>query len=128
MLIQPGRSVTTSKNGHVHVFPYQAYDAVGPPRTQDLVAQHSREAFDSGSAVMGVKGPSWLSSLKYIDIVCGSMIDYMHTVLLGVCRGLLYLWFDGQHHSEPWYIGGLQQAVDGRLTRIKPPSCITRTP
>jgi len=72
--------------------------------------------------------PSWLSSLKYIDIVCGSMIDYMHTVLLGVCRGLLYLWFDGQHRSEPWYRGGLQQAVDGRLTRIKPPSCITRTP
>ena len=112
----------------MHVFPYQAYDAVGPPRTQDLVAQHSREAFDSGSAVMGVKGPSWLSSLKYIDIVCGSMIDYMHTVLLGVCRGLLYLWFDGQHRSEPWYRGGLQQAVDGRLTSIKPPSCITRTP
>jgi len=77
---------------------------------------------------MGVKGPSWLSSLKYLDNVLGSMTDYMHTVLLGVCRGLLYLWFDGQHHSEPWYIGDLQQAVDSRLTSIKQPSCITRTP
>lgn len=126
--LQPGKSIKTSKSGHVHVFPYQASDPTGPPRTQKLVAEYSRKALDSGSAVMGVKGPSWLSCLQYFDVVRGSMIDYMHTVLLGVCRGLLNLWFDSQHHSEPWYIGGMQKEVDSRLASIKPPSSITRTP
>ena len=52
----------------------------------------------------------------------------MHTVLLAVSRGLLFLWFDNQHQREPWYLGQQQKEVDHRLTDIKPPSCIFRTP
>ena len=107
----------TGRNGHVHVFPYSMSDLTGPPQTQELVVQHAQEAYKCKSAVMGVKGPSWLSSLMYFNLVRGSIIDYMHTVLLGVCRVLLYLWFD---HSEAWYIGNRQEVVNSRL--IKPPS------
>ena len=49
--LQRGKSNKTSKNGHVHVFPYQASNPTWPQRTQNLVAEHSREALDCGSAV-----------------------------------------------------------------------------
>ena len=39
----------------------------------------------------GVKGLSWLSTLPYFDTIRGFSVDYMHCVLLGVCRQLLKL-------------------------------------
>lgn len=40
----------------------------------------------------GVKGPSWLSTIPYYDQINGMSVDYMHCVLLGVCRLTLRLW------------------------------------
>ncbi len=60
--LQPGKTVKTSNNGHVQVFPCQTSDPAGTSRTQNLVAEHSRKALACGSAVMGVKGPSCLST------------------------------------------------------------------
>ena len=36
--------------------------------------------------VCGVKGPSWLSVIPSFDLIEGVSVDYMHCVLLGVCR------------------------------------------
>ncbi len=98
--LQTGKTVKTSKRGHVHTFPYQALI-----RTLEQVVRNLREAVESGSVVNGVKGPSWLSYITYFNIVRGSLVDYMHTVLLGVCRGLLFLWLDNRHRQEAWYLG-----------------------
>jgi len=76
----------------------------------------------------GVKGPSWLSTIPTYDLVKGMSYDYMHCVLLGVCRLLIRLWFQSCHHGEVWYIGNQVQDVDCRLCSIRPPDEMKRTP
>lgn len=78
--------------------------------------------------VFGVKGPSWLCTVPGFDMIAGMSTDYMHCVLLGVCRQLLRLWLQSCHHKEPWYIGTKVVSIDERLCNIKPPNEIQRTP
>ena len=52
----------------------------------------------------------------------------MHGTLLGVVKMLVNLWFDKQHHDEPWYIGKWARELEKRYVSIKPPSCISRLP
>lgn len=42
--------------------------------------------------VFGVKGPSWLANIPQFDLIRGMSFDYMHCVLLVICRLLLRLW------------------------------------
>lgn len=44
-------SVSTSKKGHVHCYPYKTSDPIGPARTSEQVMQYAKEAMDSGSTV-----------------------------------------------------------------------------
>ena len=60
--------------------------------------------------------------------MAGMSVDYMHCILLGMCRLLLRLWFQPSHNKETWYIGNRLSDVDKRLCSIKPPSEIQRTP
>ena len=75
-----------------------------------------------------MKGPSWLCVIPGFDMIDGMSMDYMHCVLLGVCRLLLRLWLQSCHHKELWYIGNQLSVLDDRLCRIKPPNEIQRTP
>ena len=61
-------------------------------------------------------------------VIKGMSIDYMHCILLGICRLLLRLWVQSSYHQELWYIGNKINIVDKRLCSIKPPDEIQRTP
>ena len=52
------------------------------------------------------KGPTALALLPSFNLVKGIAVDYMHCILLGVCRLLLRLWLNTEHHQSLWYIGG----------------------
>lgn len=39
------------------------------------------------------------------DIVKGIVVDYMHTVLLGVVPALLNLWLSKENKDKPYFIG-----------------------
>ena len=65
-----------------------------------------------------MKGPSWLGTVPNFDIVRGVSCDYMHCVLLGVCRILLRFWHDSKHHKEIWYLGSVVKELDARLCSI----------
>lgn len=78
--------------------------------------------------VEGVKGPSWLAAIPHYDVICGTTVDYMHAILLGVCCQQLKLWLDSTYHKELWYLGNKFEVLDERLSNIKPPSEIKRTP
>ena len=78
--------------------------------------------------VYGIKGLSWLSIVPHFDIIQGTSIDYMHCVLLGVCRQLLKLWILSQYHKLPCYIGPKLHEIDDRLLLIRPPTEMQRTP
>ena len=73
----------------------------------------------------GVKGPSWLSTVADFDVMDSSSFDYMHCVLLNLCRCLLQLWFQSVNSSEIRYIGNSVQLVD---EKIRPPCEIQQTP
>ena len=78
--------------------------------------------------MFGVKGPSWLGTIPQFDIIKGMSFDYMHCVLLVVCRLLLRLWFNSSFHDELWYMGRSVKIVDEHLCSIRPPSEVQRTP
>ena len=68
------------------------------------------------------------AQLSNFDVVDGVAVDYMHGILLGVCKQLLKLWLDSKFSSEDWYCGSLIGLIDERLLSIKPPNSITRVP
>lgn len=78
--------------------------------------------------MLGIKGPSPVADLPNFDIINGMVPDYMHCVLLGVCRQIATLWFDSKSCHRPWYIGLNIAKVDGNLLEIKPPSTLSRVP
>ena len=75
-----------------------------------------------------MKGLSWLATVPTFDLIRGTSVDYMHCIPLGVCRLLLKLWLKSKHHSGLGYIGTRVSLIDNRLSLIKPPDEIQRTP
>lgn len=125
---QVGQTVKTAKKGgHVHAFPFDFDDPKGPKRTHEETLEESRQAAAQRKPVNGIKGPSWFGGLKHHDIIDGTGIDYMHCVLLGVCKRLPGLLFDSGETTD-YKITSRISEVDARLARIKPPNNISRVP
>ena len=124
----PGRTVKTSARGHMHVFPFNEANVKGEKRTSTGFMEDAKDAVNCGKPVNGVKGPCWLSALKYYDIIEGTAIDYMHCVLLGIVKMLLRLWFTKEHSSAPFNVSNHIKGVDQRLEQIKYPNDISRCP
>lgn len=77
----------------------------------------------------GVKHLSCMLAAIGVDLVHVFGIDYLHCVLLGVVRKQLDLLLNTTNKSEPFYITKKKQdALDKRLTSIKPPMEIGRKP
>ena len=126
--LQTGKRLKLDTGGTVHVYPYIPSNPTGPKRTEEETKMHTREAVSVAKAKSGVKGPSWLSTIPEYSIIDGNTIDYMHSVLLGVTKMLLGLWFDSQHSTELWYCGNKVDEADSKLLQIKPPIIISRLP
>ena len=126
--LQTGKRLKLDTGGTVHVYPYIPSNPTGPKRTEEETKMHAREAVSVAKAKCGVKGPSWLSTIPEYSIIDGNTIDYMHSVLLGVTKMLLGLWFDSQHSTELWYCGNKFEEADCKLLQIKPPINISRLP
>jgi len=52
-----------------------------------------------------VRGISIAFAFPGYDIVAGTTIDYMDTVLLGIMKQLLTLWFDKNYWTNAWFCG-----------------------
>ena len=126
--LNPGNNIKTGKRGHAHVYPFETNTSL---RTHEHTKDCAKQAKDSGQAVYGVKGLSWLSTLPTFDLVRGTMIDYMHAVCArksGVVCLLLNLWFSSKNSSKPWYLGKFRRSIDSSLLKIKPPNVVSRVP
>ncbi|XP_070554078.1 uncharacterized protein [Ptychodera flava] len=91
--LQPGKTHTTTKKGHVHIFPYDTENPLGVLRTADESFESAIQAEATGQTVKGIKGPSFLMACKYYDYVKSTSIDYMHMALMGIAKRLHTLWF-----------------------------------
>lgn len=126
--LQPGETYKTSQRGHVHVFPFNKDCPEGQLRTHEETVQDSLTALSTNTTSHGIKGPTFLQSLTYYNLVKGVCIDYMHGVLLGVVRLLMTLWFSSQKKDGYGSISNMVDLVDLRLRHIKPPNTISRVP
>ena len=67
-------------------------------------------------------GKQVLVMVPSFNLIQGMSFDYMHCVLVGVCRFLLSLWLLPFHPWKLWYIGSQTSVLDARLCSIKLPS------
>ena len=82
----------------------------------------------TGKTVHGIKGPTPLLELEDLDIIRGTVPDYLHSVCHGGIRFFLHLWTDESSHKEPWYLNKQRRSIlDARLGQMKPPYDVTRT-
>ena len=82
----------------------------------------------TGKTVHGIKGPTPLLELEDLDIIRGTVTDYLHSVCHGGIRFFLHLWTDGSSHKEPWYLNKQRRSIlDARLGQMKLPYDVTRT-
>ncbi|XP_077988120.1 uncharacterized protein LOC144442615 [Glandiceps talaboti] len=125
--LHPGEYIAKGK-GHARVYSHE--DLPNPElRNSEQYEECSRQAVESGTPVLGVKGPSVCMLLPNFDVVRGFVPDYLHCVLLGIVRQLTKLWLDSENKDKPWYLSpAKQRVVSARLKEQKPPSEITRTP
>lgn len=108
--LHPGEVVEKGR-GFVRSYFYKEH----AERTHSQFKSNATEAYHTTTVKHGVKGLSILLLLPLFDIVSGFIPDYMHCVLLGVCRQMVGLWMDTCNHTEPWYIGRKIQLFDKKL-------------
>lgn len=118
---QPGKTIKTGERGHVHTFPFQTEDPKGPARTHTRFVEDAKLSFDSETIVRGVKGPTYLSTVNSFDLILGTGVDYMHSVLLGVMRLLMHLWFSTEFSRCSFSMVRSISEVDKRMSEIQPP-------
>ncbi|XP_050929971.1 uncharacterized protein LOC108886169 isoform X2 [Lates calcarifer] len=123
--LHPG-TVVKKGSGCVRSYPYDEMKQAA--RSNEMFRDDARQAEKTNAPKNGVKGLSLLSILPLFDIVFGFVPDYMHSVLVGVCKQLMSLWLDPVNSEKPWYVGQQISQMDSRLLRLKPPLDRTRSP
>lgn len=118
--------VVSVGRGHARVYSMENQLPVKRNKTSHI--EHARTAVQQDKPCMGVKGPSILFLLMYFDIVNNFVVDYMHSVCLGVARQVAGLWLDSSNHAKNFYIGNSIKHLSDRLQCIRPPKEITRIP
>ena len=121
---QNGEDINANNNkrkGNSHIYRYQKDDPKGPLRTKENYLE------DLKHRTNGVKGPCVLSYLKYFHPCDSTCIDYMHSVLEGVIKNFLSLWFETPI-SYPYSLKKYMQEIDNRLLKIRPPTFLPSTP
>ena len=126
--LQTGETCKIGLRGHCHIFPFCEENPDGPQRSKDATVQHAIQATVDKKSIFGIKGPSFLMTLKSYDYIHSFGIDYMHGVLLGVTKTLLKLWFTSSHKGSAFSVADNVHTVDTFLHSIKPPHNITRRP
>ncbi|XP_048255342.1 uncharacterized protein LOC125381981 [Haliotis rufescens] len=123
---EPGVVVQQGR-GHSRCYPFRPEHEKHPFRN-DTDVRLSMERGTERRRSKGFKGKSGLLSLKGFDLVIGVVPDYMHGVLLGVTKTLMYKWFSSTESRNPFFVGNKLKEISSRLQSIKPIECIERLP
>lgn len=124
--LHPGNVSNDPKNRKYHL-PSDGIDY--PSRTHSSTIDFLKQFLTTGETTFGVKGISPLVALKDYDLIRGTVIDYMHCVLLGVVCLLLNLWFDSENHFQKYYITPRgAEVVNKNMKGIHPLKSFSRRP
>lgn len=95
-------------------------------RTNDNMRKMALEADATKKVKFGIKGSSVLSNHLHIPECIP--IDYMHSVLEGVFKQLMKLWFGPSFRSEPFSLRKHMPEINQLIKSIKPPNEVQRLP
>lgn len=121
--MHPG-AVVRSGNGYCRSFPYVNM----PLRTTEDIKKNAADAHESRKRINGITGISVFNYLPYFSLCNNIVIDYMHGILLGICKKLLGLWFNASSFEKPYFVGNRIKEVDHLIKNIAPPYLINRLP
>ena len=124
---EPGKVVKKGK-GHMRCYPYRHMDQRAQERDHDTIVDEYASNASTKKRIRGICGISGLCAMPHLNIVRGIVPDYMHGVLLGVTKTLLYLWFSPTNSSKPYFVGKYLTTISERFNSIKPPDFIERLP
>lgn len=115
-----------TKYGKTHVrYPYNIKLKM---RTHKKAVKQMKKASKIKKNVVGFKGISAMIALPSFNVIDCFAIDYMHSVLLGIVRRLLKLWFDPQKQRKEYNLRKHVEKVNEKILKIKLPSEIQRKP
>ena len=125
---EEGQTVPQGK-GYARCYPHRTANERRPIRNSDsLKYEIGSEASLSGKRIKGICGVSGLAVVPWLDIVLGTVPDYMHGVLMGVTKTLLQKWFSTTNSKKPYFIGKYIHKISDRLSGIHPPDFVERLP
>ena len=114
--------------GNIHIYPYSFENPTGPKRTDEIYKSDVKDAITKSTVVNGVKGFCCLSYLEHFKPISGTCIDYMHSVLEGVVKSLMRLWFSSEYKQENFSLFREIDEIESRLKQIHPPKFVPRKP
>lgn len=124
---ESGESVKQGK-GYARFYPYRASDNRPVIRDTNDVKYIKGANATSAVRIKGICGMTGLASMPWFDVVIGIVPDYMHSVLLGVTKTLMYKFFSPTNSGKPYFIGKHLKNISKRLKDICPPDVIERLP
>jgi len=94
-------------------------------RTGENMQKQGKKATKRNIIIKGVKGRFVISALPLIDLGTCFIPEYMHSVLLGVVKQFMVLWFE---KTGDWNVKHCMAKIDARLLNILPPDTFSRLP
>lgn len=106
------------------IFPYKVYCKL---RTGKRMEAQAKILLRKNATVQirGVKGYSVVSCLPLIDLGTCVLPEFMHSVLLGVVKQIIGLWF---RKKMLWSLKSKSDEIDASMLKIRPPQSCSRLP
>lgn len=123
---EPG-IVTKQGKGYARCYPYRLPNDRKKLRQSDQIIEIGRQA-TTKKKIMGISGVSGLVSMPSFDLVLGIVPEYMHGVLMGVTKNLMYKWFSSTHSKNTYFVGKSIKKISKRLQGLQPPDYVERLP
>ena len=118
----PNCSIKTRRIDKVQVYPFT--DNINLRSTEESV-RLGREAHFGNAPILGIKGPTTLSTLAY-DYVCSTAVDQMHCVFQGLTKKLMAFWFDVENRTHPSSLFAVIGIIGRQIKALTLPSFLPR--
>lgn len=124
---ESGQSVKQGK-GYARSYPYRSPAERPNIRNSDDVKYVKGPNATRSVRQKGICGMTGLAAMPWLDVVIGVVPDYMHCVLLGVTKTLMYKFFSPTNSNKPYFVGKHLKKISKRMHSICPPDFIERIP
>lgn len=122
--------VVVQGKGHSRCYPYRPFGECRSIRQSEEITSTLAPAATKAKRLKGICGKSGLEDMHAVgfDIVLSMVPDYMHGVLMGVVKTLMYKWFSSTNSKKDYFVGNKLKQISQRLGDIKPPDYLDRLP